>query len=126
MTGESKSEIELERKETPTFSCTIFVGLREGYDGPLHSSDDAAALIQEYVNEVGLCVTVTPTTFLYTRGREPGLIIGLMNYPRFPSSCEYLRHHARELAKRLRARLGQNGVSVAFPDITERYALPGK
>mgnify|MGYP003637301114 CR=1 FL=1 len=32
----------------------------------------------------GLCVTVTPTRYIYTGGEEEGVIIGLLNYPRFP------------------------------------------
>jgi hypothetical protein len=34
----------------------------------------------------GACVTVTPTEYVYTGGREAGAIIGLINYPRFPKT----------------------------------------
>lgn len=46
----------------------------------------------------GLCVTVAPETFIYTGGEEAGLVVGLVNYPRFPSSRESIRNRAIDLA----------------------------
>ncbi len=110
-------------KAVATYTATIYVGFRVGRsDDPPpaihHSIDEATEVAQAYCNEVGLCVTVTPTTFVYTGGREPGAAIGLINYPRFPSSPEKIREHALALAKQLKDRLGQWKVSIVFPDET--------
>ena len=35
---------------------------------------------QKYCDEVGLCVTVTDTWFIYKDGNEPGLIIGFISF----------------------------------------------
>lgn len=102
----------------PTYTATIAVGLREGYDGVLHGHSEIEAICQQYVGENGLCVTVTPTTFLYKHGQEPGCIIGLINYPRFPSKPSHIEAHAKALAKELKAKLGQLRVSIVFPDKT--------
>lgn len=52
--------------------------------GPIEAAKQA--LRAECLRE-GLCVTIEPTTFIYTGGEEAGFVVGLVNYPRFPS-CE--------------------------------------
>lgn len=105
-----------------TFTATIFVGFRVGRSAEtpkrIHSLDEARRIVQRYVDAVGLCVTVTPTEYVYTKGGEPGCIVGLINYPRFPSTPEQVRAHALELAQQLLDGLGQFKVSVVFPDET--------
>lgn len=96
----------------PTRQVTIFCGLREQYAGRVHSQEDAYEICQEYVDSVGLCVTVTRTEFVYANGREPGIIVGLINYPRFPSTPEIIKEHALELARRLKKAFNQNRVTV--------------
>jgi hypothetical protein len=51
---------------------------------------DIADAVGKVVDEVGLCVTLTPTVFRYTNGAESGVRIGLRNYPRFPARRGYL------------------------------------
>ncbi len=51
--------------------------------------------------ESGFCVTVTPTDFIYTRGEESGVCIGIVNYPRFPATKKKLTEHAVKLTKLL-------------------------
>jgi hypothetical protein len=101
-----------------TFGATIYVGLREGYDGLVHTSEEAMRVCHTYVDEVGLCVSVTETRFIYTDGREPGVAVGLINYPRFPAEPVTIRSHALALAVRLQMALGQKRVTVVFPDDT--------
>jgi len=109
-------------KIVKTFTATIYVGFREGRgsDPPvvIHGISEVLAVAQEYCDQVGLCVTVTQTQYIYTSGREAGCAVGLINYPRFPSTPEQIRAHALELAGRLRDRLGQFKVSVVMPDET--------
>jgi len=93
-----------------TYQATIFVGLREGYDGPIHNVSEVEKLCCDYCTEVGLCVTVTPTRFCYKNGDEAGAIIGLINYPRFPSDPATIDAHAKSIAKRCLEAFGQNRV----------------
>jgi hypothetical protein len=78
----------------------------------------AEAICLDYCNEVGLCVTVTKTNYSYTGGRAAGVIVGLINYPRFPSTPEAIWARAEELAARLRERLRQQSYTIQAPDKT--------
>ena len=98
-----------------TVTVTIYVGLREGYNGIQHKAEEAIEVCQEYVDKVGLCVTVTPTTYVYKKGKEEGVAIGLMNYPRFPSSIHEIKLHAFELANLLREKFKQHRASIVTP-----------
>lgn len=71
--------------------------------------------------EVGLCVTVTPTRFIYTGGEETGAEIGLINYPRFPKEDFEVTATARRLALRLLKATCQHSVLVMTPDTTEWF-----
>lgn len=74
--------------------------------------DTANEICQEYCDEVGLCVTVTETTYVYTSGNEAGVIIGLINYPRFPDVYINLVEKATQLGCRLREGLKQQSFTV--------------
>lgn len=78
------------------------------------AGDLAAAkqVCREYCLSVGLCVTVEPVDYVYTGGTETGVKIGLINYPRFPSTEEKLLDTAIGLAHFLRARLCQHSFSI--------------
>lgn len=108
--------------EVPTFWATIYVGFRVGLnDQPAtryYSMRDVKRIAQAYCDEVGLCVTVSRTTFIYTRGKELGAVVGLINYPRFPCPEPILLNRALVLAKRLRSALEQQRVSVVTPTNT--------
>jgi hypothetical protein len=104
-------------KTVPTFTATIYVGLKERSTGQLVCVNGREK-IQEYVNSVGLCVTYTHTEFFYTGGKEPGIIVGLINYPRFPSSPELIKAHALAIAEMLLKECKQLKVSVVMPDET--------
>lgn len=74
--------------------------------------------ICQHYCEHGLCVTVTPTDFLYTYGSESGARIGLINYARFPSDAESIECQAFALAERLMLGVSQRSCSVVTPDRT--------
>jgi len=61
---------------------------------------------------------VTRTRYIYVDGSEPGIIVGLINYPRFPSTPEQIREKALAIGEMLRTAMGQNRVTVQFPDET--------
>ena len=72
----------------------------------------AKQVIRRFCRDASLCVTVTPTTFIYNGGEEEGFVIGLRNYPRFPSDSYALRSTASDLGERLVAELGQRSYMV--------------
>ena len=103
-----------------TYSVQIFLGLREGYNGYAHPFDEVLDYLSSYCDNhsEGLCVTATPTNFVYTGGREQGVIIGLINYPRFPSTPHEITEEACKLATGLHTRFGQYRVTIMGPDQT--------
>lgn len=104
--------------EVPTYQATIYCGLRPIGGGARRSVWDAKQICQEYVDSVGLCVSFTETEFIYNEGGEPGIIVGLINYPRFPATPEFIRDRAMVLARMLKAAYNQKRVSVVCTDKT--------
>jgi hypothetical protein len=106
-----------------SFNVQIWVGLRKKYSDFVYTMDDVRDICDKFVNYIGDCVTITPTEFRYVKGSEPGVIVGYINYPRFPRTEEEITKRALELADLLRGRLGQTRVSITTPDKT--YMLYG-
>lgn len=94
--------------KSKSFSATIYVA------GDLH---DANSCVREFCME-GLCVSVTPSRFIYSFGAEDGVAIGIINYPRFPKKKKEIKDIALRLAERLIVALSQRSCSVVFPDET--------
>lgn len=70
---------------------------------------------RKYCLEFGLCVTINETLFIYTGGEEYGVEIGLLNYPRFPTTPESLDITALELATECRNAAMQHSYLVVTP-----------
>lgn len=83
---------------------------------------DAERICSDFCDEVGLCVTVTATEYIYTGGWESGVTVGFINYPRFPKEAGEIEQRALELAQRLREGLGQESFSIQTPDETTWYS----
>lgn len=83
--------------------------------GPL---EQAEQVCREYCYETGFCVTVTPTRYIYTGGEETGFVVGLINYPRFPSEPAAILVRAHELGERLMERLCQSSFTIETPEQT--------
>jgi hypothetical protein len=66
----------------------------------------------------GLCVTVEPTTFIYTGGEETGYVVGLVNYPRFPSHPVAIEARARDLMEKLLEATHQHSGLLMTPNVT--------
>lgn len=94
------------RNSCDTAWATIFMA------GPVEL---AKQVCREFCFEVGLCVTVEPTLYVYTGGEESGFRIGLINYPRFPSTAGEIQEKAEALADRLRGRLCQHSYTIMTP-----------
>ncbi len=80
--------------------------------------EQAKQVCREYCFASSLCVTVEPVAYIYTGGEEAGVRVGLINYPRFPTTLEDLLEKAGKLADLLMARLCQHSYSIVGPDKT--------
>lgn len=98
----------MKRVEAHSYPVSIFVAGDE---------TKAREICRAYCDEIGLCVTVTPTTYVYTGGEEAG-VVGLINYPRFPSTPPEIFAKAEALALRLIDGLGQESASIQSPLLT--------
>lgn len=101
-----------------TFYANIYCGLKEGYDGPCSTVEDVKNFLQPIVDSTKFCVTITPTYFLYVDGQEPGVIVGMINYPRYPKTNDEIRNQAVFLASLLKNRFKQERISIVTPTVT--------
>ncbi|TIU88790.1 MAG: hypothetical protein E5W06_00025 [Mesorhizobium sp.] len=99
---------QIKHTECPTYIADIFI-----------AGDEAAArqACQEFVLE-GLCVNFSPCEYVFTGGREIGMRVGLINYPRFPKAPDEVFRQAVRLAEFLIERLHQSSASVVASDRT--------
>lgn len=74
--------------------------------------EHAKQVIRRYCADSPCCVTVTPTTYIYRGGEESGFVVGIRNYPRFPTDDYTLRTRANEIGALLREALGQDSYMV--------------
>lgn len=105
-------------KNLPTFTANIYLGLRHGYTGVYSTVEDVRQWLQNFCNDVKLGVTLTPTEFIYVDGSEPGVIIGLIKYPRLPKPVGFIKNEALAIAGGLMKLCHQERVSVVFSDET--------
>lgn len=96
-----------------TYWAKIFIA------GPISEIEQVC---REYCTEVGLCVTVTPTKYIYQGGEEVGAEIGLINYPRFPKASEEIKQTAFKLADRILLLTHQGSYTIMTPDDTSYYS----
>lgn len=96
-------------KNEKTFWIKIYAS------GPI---EEAKQIIRKDVLERGLCVTIEPTTFIYTGWEEAGYVVGLINYPRFPSYYGDVWDRALELARKLLNGTYQHSILLMSPDET--------
>ena len=75
----------------------------------------ARQVLQEYVMR-GACVSISDEEYIYTMGNEPGLVVNLINYPRFPKLKRELLAQALELAELLIEGLYQGSCTVVDYD----------
>ena len=112
-------------KEEQTYTADIYVGLMPGYNKPNIDFKERRQLVenicQKYCNAVGMGLTITDMEFIYTDGSEKGVVIGLINYPRFPKDPKQIRDIAKELVSELMLRLEQERISVVCSDVTTMY-----
>ena len=108
---------------TETYNITIHCGLREGYGELQHPIADAERVLQDYCDG-GFCVSLTRTVYVYKGGREEGIMVGIINYPRFPATPGELKAFALDIASRLKEALGQLRVTLVCDDETIMLGQP--
>lgn len=94
----------------PTYQIRLYLS------GPI---DVAKQALRADCLREGLCVTVEPTTFIYTGGEEAGYVVGLVNYPRFPSTAGALERRARRVMNVLLEATHQHSALMVTPNVSE-------
>ena len=100
-------------KAVKSFPISIFIA------GPY---SEAVKICKKYCDDTGFCVTVTETEYVHTSGQESGVIVGLINYPRFPSDSATMFSRASAIAELLRVGLNQESYSIQTPETTVWYS----
>jgi len=93
-----------------TFTARIYMS------GPI---EVAKQIIRAECLREGLCVTIEPTTFIYTGGEEAGYVVGLINYPRFHGPPDAIAARARDLLHKLLDATFQHSGLIVTPESTE-------
>jgi len=96
-------------KEVDTYTVRLYIA------GDINT---AKRWLNDYCYNNGLCVTVEPTTFIYTGGEESGMVIGFVKYPRFSKKPSELFGEAKYMAELLLAALNQQSCLLVCPDKT--------
>lgn len=94
----------------PTYQIKLYLS------GPI---EIAKQFLRAECMREGLCVTVEPTHFIYTGGEETGYVVGLLNYPRFPSPADALVARARNLMVGLLEATHQHSALMVTPETSE-------
>lgn len=75
----------------------------------------AKQIIRREAKAQGMCVTVEPTTYVYTGGEELGYVVGFINYPRFPAAPSSIWARAEKLAEILKNETFQSSYTIMDP-----------
>lgn len=94
------------KKTIPTYQIKLYLS------GPI---EVAKQLLRRECLRLGLCVTIEPTTFIYTGGEETGYIVGLLNYPRFPAVIDELKARAESIMLQLIEETNQHSGLMVTP-----------
>jgi hypothetical protein len=99
----------VKRVEVASYPVTIWI-----------AGDHAAAIrhMEDHVQLYPFCVTVTPTTYVHTSDTDPGIVVGLINYPRFPAGPAAIWAKAEQIGAFLCDRLCQQSYTIQAPDKT--------
>lgn len=96
----------------PTYAVRLYLS------GPI---EVAKQIIRAAAIREGICVTIEPTLFVYSGGEETGYVVGLVNYPRFPSEPRDIADRARHLLHLLMEGTHQWSGLMVTPTTTEWF-----
>lgn len=116
--------LDMNAQEVDTFTATIYVGSYVNETKKTIKRSVVEETLKAYCDSVGFCVTLTDTQFIYSEGSEPGFIVGLINYPRFPKTKKDIMEHAFVIAFMLKTVCKQQRVS--FVTDSKTYMLSDK
>lgn len=102
----------MESKITKTFEVKIYLA------GDI---EIAKQICREETFREGLCITISPCNYIYTGGEESGYVVGLLNYPRFPSTPEQILERADRLAVLLMEKGCQWSAMIISPQETKWF-----
>lgn len=104
----------------PTSWANIYLGLLEMPTKIQHTIAEVRYFLEDVCNhgEEMLCVSMTPTRYIYPDGGEEGVIIGLINFPVYPKTAEEFEALVLRLAYDLKLKFNQITLSVMFQDKT--------
>ena len=105
-------------KTIETITAKIYLGLKEKHGSGIQNIEELKDFLQKNVNRIRLCLTITPTTFIYKGERETGATIGLINYSRFPETKEELKQKAEEIANLCKDKYQQNKIAIEYQNQT--------
>lgn len=100
------------RSVAKTYEAKIFIG------GDYEKAKDVC---REFCNEHPLCVTVTPTEYVYVGGAQSGVIVGLIQYPRFVDKEPNILQKAEKLGSELCDKLYQKSYTIVDTYQTRYY-----
>lgn len=80
--------------------------------------DKARDICRQYCQKVGLAVNVIANSYIYTGGEENGVIVEILNYPRFPATWDDINEKAYDLGIELRQGLCQDSFMLVTPQDT--------
>ena len=78
----------------------------------------AKQYIRKKAAKHGMCVTIEPTTYIYSGGEEAGYVVGYINYPRFEKVPNEIWDEAFALAHELKDETGQKSFTMMASDTT--------
>lgn len=84
--------------------------------GPIET---AKQILREECYREGLCITIEPTDFIYTGGEEKGYVVGLINYPRFPTTQESIWRRSEIVLNLLLDKTYQKSAMMMSPTVTK-------
>lgn len=71
----------------------------------------ARQVLQKWVMR-GACVSISEEEYIYTMGNETGIVVNIINYPRFPKEPAELLWQAQELARHLLEEMYQGSCTI--------------
>jgi len=89
-----------------TFTADIYIA---------GSAEKAIELLRLKCMDVGLCVSAFKCDYVYSGGLESGMMIRLINYPRFPKTNQEVHGMAVSISEWLIVELGQWSATVSSP-----------
>lgn len=96
------------------YAVDIYLGL--GVKDGLLNTDHVKRVIKKFCDDEKIGLSYHANFFIYPNGEEPGLVLHLINYPRFPDTNENILKKAVKLAEMLKKECEQERVIIETPD----------